>query len=201
LGPLSTLASSIDSPAYWNASQVVNQTLARRYAVAVAMLAREQNAVERVGADLKVVAGAIGERGLVHDFFVAPVIDRPEKERVLSGAFEGKVHAIALHTLLLLVRKRREALLGALVAEYLALERAARGVETLTLQSARPLDRAEYARLVARLEAVYGKKFEVTEVVEPGLIGGLRILMGDRRIDATILGRLNALARELSASA
>jgi F-type H+-transporting ATPase subunit delta len=98
---------------------------------------------------------------------------------------------------LLLVRKRREALLRAIVAQYRALERAARGVEVLTVQSARALDRAEYTRLVSKLEALYGKKFDVTEAIDAGLIGGLRITMGDRRIDATIAGRLAALAREL----
>jgi F-type H+-transporting ATPase subunit delta len=45
---------------------------------------------------------------------------------------------------------------------------------------------------------LYGKKFEVKEVVDPRLIGGLRIRMGDRRIDASISGRLDSLARELS---
>jgi F-type H+-transporting ATPase subunit delta len=177
---------------------MVNQTLARRYAIAVATLAREQKAVERVGFDLETIASAIGENGLVHDFFVAPVIERREKERVLCDAFEKRVHPIALHALLLLVRKRREALLGAIVSEYLALQREARGIETLTLQSARTLSPAERSRVVTRLEALYGKKFEVTEVVDPTLIGGLRIMMGDRRIDATVAGRLYALARELA---
>jgi F-type H+-transporting ATPase subunit delta len=179
---------------------VVNQTLARRYAIAVAMLAREQNAVERVGADLRTIASAIGERGLTADFFVAPVIERREKERILSQALEGRVHPIALHTVLLLVRKRREALLPAIVAEYLSLERAARGVEALTVESARELGGAEYSGLLSKLEALYGKKFEVTQAVDPALIGGLRILLGDRRIDATISGRLAALARSLAGS-
>lgn len=177
---------------------MVNQTLARRYAVAVAQLARERGAVERVGADLRTIASAIGETGPVHDFFVAPVIQRSQKESVLCAAFEGKVHAIALHALLLLVRKRREALLGTIAAEYTALERAARGVATLTLQSARKIEPPEYERLLAKLESVYGKKFEVTQIVDPQLIGGLRITMGDRRIDATISGRLASLARELA---
>lgn len=177
---------------------MVNQTLARRYALAVTQLAREQNAVERVSADLQCVFGVIGEPGLIHDFFVSPVVDRPAKERLLAQAFEGKIHPIALHSLLLLIRKRREALLGAILAEYLALERAARGVEIVTIQSARPLAAADRTRLLAQLEAIYRKKFEVTEVVNPSLIGGLRIVMGDRRIDATISGRLNALARDLA---
>lgn len=177
---------------------MVNQRLARRYAVAVASLASEPKAVERIGSDLQRIASAIGESGPIHDFFVAPVIERGEKERVLCDAFENRVDPVALHTVLLLVRKRREALLGAIVAQYLALARSARGVETLTLQSARALDRAEYSRLIARLESLYGKKFDVTEVVEPDLIGGIRMTMGDRRIDATISGRLAALARDLA---
>ncbi len=177
---------------------MVNQTLARRYAIAIASLAREENAVERVGADLQTISTAIGEYGLVRDFFVAPIIEGRTKEKLLREAFEGRVHPIALNTLLLLVRKRREALLGAIVAEYLALERRARGVETLTLQSAHALDREESSRLVSRLERLHGKKFEVTEVVDPQLIGGVRIMIGDRRIDATISGRLNALARALA---
>ena len=177
---------------------MVNETLARRYAIAVSTLAREQGAVERVSADLTTLGDALTAPGLVRDFFESPVVDRPSKERLLAKIFDGKVHPIALHTVLLLVRKRREWLLRALVMQYLALERAARGVELLTLQSARPLDSAERARLIGRLEAHYGKKFEVTDSVDAGLIGGLRIVMGDRRIDASIAGRLDALARELA---
>jgi F-type H+-transporting ATPase subunit delta len=177
---------------------VVNQTLARRYAIAVATLAREQNAVERVSSDLKAAADVLTAPGIARDFFESPVIDRPSKERAIAEIFEGKLHTLALHTVLLLVRKRRERVLGALVNEYAALERAARNAELLTLQSARPLQAEERTRLVTRLEGIYGKKFEVNEVVDPSLIGGLRVTMGDRRIDSTIAGRLDALARELA---
>jgi len=176
---------------------VVNQTLARRYALAIVSLAREQNAVERIGADLRTVSAILCQPGIVADFFLSPVIDRPAKERALHEILDGKMHPVALHSVLLLVRKRRESLLAAIVAEYLALERAARGAETLTIESARPIDRAEFARLIARLESAYRKKFDVTEVVDPSLIGGLRIMMGDRRIDDSVAGRLDALAREL----
>jgi F-type H+-transporting ATPase subunit delta len=170
----------------------------RRYAIAIAALAREQDAVERVSADLQAILGVIGASKRIREFFESPVIDRPAKERALAEVFEGKVHPIALHALLLLVRKRRETFLSAIVSEYLALEREARGIEKLKLETARELDPAEYDRLVAQLERLYSKKFEVTHVVDRSLIGGLRIMMGDRRIDASISGRLDSLARELS---
>jgi F-type H+-transporting ATPase subunit delta len=177
---------------------VVNQTLARRYAVAVDAIARERGIGEKIAADLTAIAAAIGDRGKIYEFFASPVVPRPDKERLLTEAFGEKVDQVALHTLLLLVRKRRETLLGALVSEFLALQRAARGAETLVMTSARPLERDEYVELVEKLERAYGKKFEVTQEVDPKLIGGVRLVMGDRRIDASIAGRLDSLARELS---
>ncbi len=177
---------------------MVNRTLARRYATAISSLAAEAGVADRVGADLKVAEQLLGGRDQLHDFFVSPVIGRPDKERLLRQAFGDSIHPVALHAVLLLVRKRREPLLGAIVEEYFALQRAARGAQTLELTSARSLDRGEYQTLIARLERLYGKTFEVTEVVDPAVIGGVRIQMGDRRIDATISGRLDSLARELA---
>ena len=177
---------------------MVSEKLARRYAVAVYSLASEADAVDRVGDDLTTVA-AVLETDLAHAFFVAPVVDRTEKEGALLAAFGGKVGEIALHTLLLLVRKRREALLDALVAEYRKLQRAGRGEEPLTVTSARELSGADLNALVERLERRYRKKFDVAQIVDPTLIGGVRILMGDRRVDGTVAGRLDALARTLFA--
>jgi F-type H+-transporting ATPase subunit delta len=177
---------------------MVSEKLARRYAVAVYSLAREQGAVDRIGDDLTTIAHVLGE-GPARDFFNAPIVDRAEKERALLAAFGTRVHEIALHALLLLVRKHRETLLGAIGAEYRKLQLAGRGEEPLTVASARELSRDELDAFVERLERRYRKKFEVTQVVDPSLIGGVRILMGDRRVDGTVAGRLDALARTLFA--
>jgi F-type H+-transporting ATPase subunit delta len=67
------------------------------------------------------------------------------------------------------------------------------------LTSAKPLSADELAKTVARLQALYAKKFEVKQVVDPSVIGGVRILMGDRRVDGTVAGRLDTLARTLFA--
>jgi F-type H+-transporting ATPase subunit delta len=179
---------------------MVNETLARRYATAIFNLAQERGAVDRVSDDLTAIATVIPPNSKAHAFFVAPVIDRPDKERLLRGVFENALDEISLHSLLLLVRKRRESLLHAIVVEYAKLRLAARDAEPLRVTSARQLSSDELAALVQRLEALYKKKFEVTQVVDPELIGGMRILMGDRRIDGTVSGRLEALARELFAT-
>jgi F-type H+-transporting ATPase subunit delta len=178
---------------------MANQKLARRYATAIFQLATEAQAVEQVGRELRILSDAIDDNESVLNFFLSPVVDRKEKERTLAAAFDGKAHPVSLHTMLLLVRKRREALLREIVAEYAALEMAARGVNALTITSAKPLDSGELRDIVSQLEKIYGKTFEVTQVVQPGLIGGLRILMGDRRVDGSVEGRFQELARTLFA--
>lgn len=178
---------------------MANETVARRYALAVFQLAGEASAVDTVARDLHVIADAIYEDPTTKGFFLSPVIDRKEKERILAGAFSGKASDVALHTLLLLVRKRREALLAEIVRQYDALQMQARGEEPLTVTSAKELSGTQLRSLVERLERVYGKKFSVTQTVQPDLIGGVRIMMGDRRIDGSVEGRLEELTRTLFA--
>ena len=178
---------------------MTNETVARRYALAIFQLAQERGAVETVGNDLRTITDGIYDDEATKGFFLSPVIDRKEKERVLTSAFEGRTHEVALHALLLLVRKRREALLREIARQYEALEMQARGAEPLTVTSAKQLSPEELRELVNRLERIYSKKFEVTQRVDPVLIGGLRIMMGDRRIDGSVEGRLEELTRTLFA--
>jgi F-type H+-transporting ATPase subunit delta len=178
---------------------MANETVARRYATAVFSLAQDNKATEAVGGDLRAISAAISSDDTVRRFFISPVIDRGEKTKALAAAFEPRVGQIALHTLLLLVRKRREALLGAIVEEYEKLLLAESRREPLEIASARPLEKAELDAIVARLSRKFGKAFEVTEKVEPEILGGVRITMGDRYVDGSIAGRLDELSRLLFA--
>jgi F-type H+-transporting ATPase subunit delta len=178
---------------------VANEKLARRYASAIFSLAADGNATDRVGDDLARIRDVLQNDDAIHTFFVSPIVDREQKERALTEAFSKRVDDLALHALLLMVRKRRESLFEETIDEYRKLQLAARGEETIVVTSAKPLSAEELAATVARLETIYGKKFEVKQVVDPSAIGGVRILMGDRRVDGTVAGRLDTLARSLFA--
>jgi len=176
---------------------VQNETVARRYAVAVFSLAKERDAVDAIGRDLQTARALLRSDDDVRRFFLSPVIDRIKKTEVFAEAFKP-FHEIARHFVLLLIRKRREALLPPIVAEYENLALADTGREPLEITSARPLPQAELEQLVASLARIYQKRFEVKQTVNPALLGGVRITMGDRRVDGTIAGRLDEFARELS---
>jgi F-type H+-transporting ATPase subunit delta len=174
-----------------------NETLARRYATAIFNLANAADAIEATGRDLGAAADAIYGTDDVRRFYLSPVFGRKKKEDVLLGAFSGKVSTLALHSLLLLVRKRREALLRPIVAEYAKLALARAGREPLEIVSARELAPNELNGIVVRLSRSYGKTFTVTQRTDPSLLGGIRITMGDRRIDGSLAARIDELAREL----
>jgi F-type H+-transporting ATPase subunit delta len=129
-----------------------NETPARRYATAIFALASEAQAVAAVGADLHTFVAALTADADVNKFFRSPVVDRKEKSAVIGEAF-SKLHDIALHSILLLIQKRREALAPEIVAQYDRLERLARGAQTLRVTSARPLSKADLDALVAKLAA------------------------------------------------
>ena len=176
---------------------MANETVARRYAAAIYQLASEADAVEPVRSQLYGLKDAIYQDAATKSFFLSPVIDRKEKERLFAHALRGKTDDIALHSLLLLIRKRREVLLIEIVKQFDILEVRGRGAEPLTITTAAELPVEELRAIVARLEKIYNKKFEVEKKVDSHVIGGMRIMMGDRRIDGSVAGRLEELTRAL----
>jgi F-type H+-transporting ATPase subunit delta len=174
-----------------------NETVARRYAIAIFSLAKERHAIDAVGNDLRIARSLMQSNEDLRRFFTSPVIGRAQKTEVFAEAFKS-FHEVALHSVLLLIRKRREGLLVPIVAEYEKLALADTGREPLEITSARPVSQPELDEMVARLERIYRKRFEVKQTVRPELLGGVRITMGDRRVDGTIAGRLDDFARELS---
>jgi F-type H+-transporting ATPase subunit delta len=176
---------------------VANETVARRYATAVFSLAKERNAIDAVGRDLHMALSTIESDPVIDRFYRSPVVDRGEKQKLFEKSFAA-LDDIALHTTLLLIKKRREALLAPIVAAYDLMAQAERGAAPLTIRTATPIAKPDLDAMVARLSKLYGKTFDVTVIVDPALIGGIRIALGDRVIDGTISGRLDGIARLLS---
>ncbi|MBV9103751.1 MAG: ATP synthase F1 subunit delta, partial [Candidatus Eremiobacteraeota bacterium] len=124
-------------------------------------LAKDNGRIDEVGGDLRIASDALAKDDDARRFFVSPVIDRAVKSGIVMKTFGTRLDEIALHLLLLLIRKRREAILGAIVAEYEKLVLADRGFEPLEIVSARELQPSELNELVDRLSRAYKKRFEV----------------------------------------
>jgi F-type H+-transporting ATPase subunit delta len=181
-------------------------TAARRYADALFDLAR-RDATEDVWADaLDAAAERLGSQDVLR-ILENPAIPFQERLRAVrsvigSGSLAADVGPVAdrLANLAgLLLERRRVDQLAAIAREYRRLLDRHRGIVTAIVTSAAPLTTDEAAAVGARVEAMTGTTVRLRSEVDPALIGGLTIRIGDRLHDASVRGRLERLRNELLA--
>ena len=97
-----------------------------------------------------------------------------------------------------LVDNDRLAVVPEIRALFEDLKRKHEGVLEAQITSAFALDQEQQSRLVRRLEAKYQRKINAQVSVDPQLIGGVKIVVGDKVLDATVRGKLDALAAALT---
>ena len=105
----------------------------------------------------------------------------------------------ALNLVRLLARRGNLALLASVATEYQRLLNAKRGVVSAIVTSASPLTKDEDAAIRTRVAQMTGTTVDVQTAVDPALIGGLTVRIGDRLIDASVRGRLERLREQLLA--
>ena len=173
---------------------------ARRYADAAFEVALAGNALDRWQADLTTAADILGRRE------VEPVVDNPavplaQRLAVTSGLLETRIDAQSLRLVRLLVERGRVAVLPRVAEEFTRQLNQHRGIVTATVTSAVALTDGESAQIRSRVEAMAGSKVELKTQVDPALIGGLTIQVGDRLLDASVRGRLERLRTQLQSGA
>jgi len=173
-------------------------TIARPYAEAAFSLARDQNALPVWSQMLKLASRVVGD-ARVADALDNPKLDAPEKESLLLSICGDGLNAEGRNFVRLLVEADRIALMPAIAALFETLKDQADGVAKATIESAFELSQEDFADLTIALERRFKVRVEATVVVNPELIGGARITVGDNVIDGTVQERLRAMAVQLRA--
>jgi len=171
-------------------------TIARPYAEAAFDIARADNALP-VWSSMLRYASAV-----VTDPAMARALDNPklaagDKESLLLSVCGDKLDAAGRRFVRVLVEAERVAFLPYIAALFDDLKNEAEGVAMARIDSAFPLTDAQLAELKAALEKRFGKKIEPTVNVDPELVGGARITVGDTVIDASVRAQLQAMANQL----
>lgn len=173
-------------------------TIARPYAEAAFELAREQNALPVWSQMLKLASGVVGD-SRVAEALDNPRLDAGAKESLLLSICGDRLNAEGRNFVRVLVEADRVALMPAIAAQFEALKDVADGVAKATIETAFPLEGNDLAELTAALERRFKRKVEATVVVDPELVGGARITVGDNVIDGTVAEQLRAMAVQLRA--
>ncbi len=171
-------------------------TSARRYAEAAFEIAERDDAVEAWQEQLRRAAEIVGDpdlaRGLQNP---AEPFDR--RREILETALGGDVQPGVRNLLFLLLRRRRIEQVPALSTEFRQLVNRRAGIVEAVATSAAALEPAEVAALRESLERRTGGRIELTLEVDPALLGGVVVRMGDRLIDGSVRGRLERLRTRL----
>lgn len=174
--------------------------LARVYAEALLALAEEQKAADDVGAELNTVATeVIGKNPAVAAFLDNPAITPKTKLPVLGAAFAG-ASDLFKKFLDVLTRNDRLGLLRDVAAAYQGIRDRQAGRVRVVVRSATALDDNQKGELQQTLASKLGKEPILSVRVEPSLLGGLIVQVGDRVYDSSVRTRLNNLRNTLMAS-
>jgi len=173
--------------------------VAGRYAEALYDIASKQKMVDKIEAELKAVEAVIEENADLQKILYHPQITAKDKKELLDLLLKGKVSETTGNFLALLVDRRREAFFGDIVAEFVNLANAARNIVAARVTSAVELNDREKGKLDQILGRLTGKKVQTSYAVDPSLIGGVVVRMGDKIIDGSIKTRLATLKERLKA--
>ena len=175
--------------------------VARRYAQALAEEARSAGLLDTVDGDVDAIAETLDGSRELRGALASPVVPRAKKESILAALFGESVSALTMDFLRLLLDKGREASISDVVEGFRALRDEERGVVTADVRSAKPLSPDETDRLKTALEASSGQTVRMKLSVDPDLIGGLVVRLGDTVYDRSVRHQLAELKEQMVASA
>jgi F-type H+-transporting ATPase subunit delta len=171
-------------------------TVARPYAEAAFALARDQNALP-VWSEMLRTAAAVAADPQMQAALDNPKLSTPDKEALFLSVCGDRLNAEGRNFVRVLIEAERIGLIKEIRDLFGTLRDADERLARANIASAFPLADEELSELKRALERRFGKKIETTVSVDPALIGGAKIVIGDTVIDASIRGELEAMANHL----
>ena len=173
----------------------VSGSAARRYAEAILELAPDEPSVAALRASLERIASALDRSAIAA--LRDPAIPLATREKALGEAVKDEPVLIR-SVLSLLIEHGRIALVPAIAREFGVIVDAREGVANARVTTAVELNDRDRDALVRRLERASGRKVRASFAVDPALIGGAKVQLGDHLVDASLEAQLRALARQLA---
>jgi F-type H+-transporting ATPase subunit delta len=171
--------------------------VAGRYGEAIFRAAQERRAVVEIGEELTAVAQAVRSVPEARVLMVHPEIPTRRRLEILDRVFGRQLEPETLGVLRLLVERDRVVELDAIVEAFHALADEAAGIQRGEVRSAVPLSEAQLARLRAALARRTGTAVVLESTVDPALLAGIYVRVGDHVVDASAEGRLQTLRETL----
>ena len=171
--------------------------LGRVYAEALLAAAQAGGATDAVVDQLQaLVDDVLNQHPQLAAAFASPRVDPEEKQRIIDRLFASQVHPTLLHFLKIVARRERLHYLRQIASSAVALRDERLGRLVAEVRSAVPLTEELRQAVVARLQETMRQEIVLRETVDPQLIGGLLVRIGDTVFDSSVSNRLSGMARK-----
>ncbi|HEY8400783.1 MAG TPA: ATP synthase F1 subunit delta [Cytophagaceae bacterium] len=172
--------------------------VASRYAKSLLELAKEQNVLDAVFADMELFTKVGEENPQLVRILKNPIITQDKKLGILTGLFKGKVHNLTLSIFDIITRKGREGYLFFIAKDFIAQYRALKGITTAEVVTSYTLTPEQRNSFIKIVQDATNNKVELIEKVDSDIIGGYILKIGDKQIDETIKSKLNRLKNKFT---
>ena len=174
-----------------------NKTIAKRYAQALHEIAQERNALDLFEKELNDLLASINSDQHLNHLWYSEKILTDDKKAAIKELFSQKLSEIIINFLRVLIDKNREAFLPDIFQEYKNLADASRNIIYAQVRTAAELTSKDYDALQKKLSVMTGKNVRLDVKVDPSLLGGLGVKIGDKVIDGSAIKRLAILKKNL----
>ena len=173
---------------------------ALRYAKAILNLAKDSKDESAVNADMQLIASTISENNEFEVVLQSPIIKSTDKMKVLKSMFSKKVNNITLGLFNLLQENKRISMLESIAKQYTIIYDFYKNTQVAKVTTAVPISDEIEKQVLAKIVALTGEKANLENVVNPAILGGFILRIGDVQYDASISNHLSELKKEFDNS-
>jgi F-type H+-transporting ATPase subunit delta len=171
--------------------------VAKRYALALFKIAKEQNLLDQMEEELRIVKEVFIKDNELLDFLEHPKVTAGAKRDMIKNAFSS-LSTFVQNTLQLMVDRHRTDAIAAMTDEFIELANEEKSVADALVYSVRPLTTVETEAVSTAFAAKIGKRtLRITNVTDSNLLGGIKLRIGNRIYDGTLSGKLDRLSKQL----
>lgn len=175
-----------------------NLKASNRYAKSLLGLAVEKSQLEDVYKDMTDVSKIVGESKDLQVLLQSPIIKPDTKSKVLNEIFSSNVGELTNAFIKILTEKGREGLLGGISEAFIQQYKIHKNLAQAEVISAMPLDEETRAKVNAIVAKIANGEAEIKETINPDIIGGFIVKVGDTMIDSSVASQLKHLRREFT---
>ena len=173
---------------------------ALRYAKAILNLAKEAGNETIVNDNMKLIVNTIAESNELDVMIKSPVIKAADKRKVLAALFGDKVDNIVKGLFNLLEENKRMLMLEPIAKQYSIIYDYHKSMQVAKVTTAVALTEELESKIQAKIVALTGNSASIENIVNPDIIGGFILRVGDMQYDASISNQFNELRREFDNS-